>query len=529
MNIRSAFKWSFVGKATGRGTNLVATMVLARILDVSDYGVVALAMLVLDFGQPLVSEGIASFLVQRTTITRRLTYTSFWLSLGLAGVISSLVILASATAFIITRSIEPPASSDVTPSVYATPDFLGVISAIALILLVTPWIGIPTALLRRDMKFKAIARRDITSAIVGAVFGIATAFAGGGIWSLVTMNLTAKLTSAVMLTVAASWRPRLVYSRRSAKEIFQFSKSVCGTGLLGVVNRRIDDFLVGVFLGPVALGYYTVAYRLFKQSTNLLLQSGSMVLLPALAKRRAEPEQVASLYLKVVKSSATLAFPIMLLMQIIAYDFIALILSQKWLPSVPVFRLLLVAGLAQTLGHFNGVSLLSIGHPEKQLRITLINTTSNIFAFAIGIPFGLIGVASAFAVRAFLILPLSTAIVKSMIQFSWKDYLVGLRGPLLAGASATLASWCCYLAVYAHLSHTLRILVASFLFGTVYIAILRFVDRQGFQYALQLLTKGEPKQRRQAQSEQVTCRDHAMAQSYRETNAPSPIEHANKS
>ena len=114
------------------------------------------------------------------------------------------------------------------------------------------------AILQRKLAFDKLAARSLAAAMVGGVVGVSMAFAGFGVWSLVGQNLAIALVGAIVLWRASDWRPGFGLSKRHYRDLFGFGVPVLGTSILRASVRRSDDFLIGYFLGPTSLGYYTI-------------------------------------------------------------------------------------------------------------------------------------------------------------------------------------------------------------------------------------------------------------------------------
>src|SRR5262249_30168414 len=122
--------------------------------------------------------------------------------------------------------------------------------------------SIPQAILRRALAFDKVTLCYLGGTVVGSAVGVSLAMAGAGLWSLVGQMVTASGAGAALLWATSSWRPGGPVSAATVKELFRFSRNIIGGQLASFASRYTDDFLIGIVLGPVALGIYSIAYRI---------------------------------------------------------------------------------------------------------------------------------------------------------------------------------------------------------------------------------------------------------------------------
>ena len=247
--------WTLLRTVSSRLVSSLVFFVLARLLDPADFGTVALASVFVVLLSLLVESGFGEALVQRGTVTARDLDTGFWANTAMG---IGLACLLAGTAPLIAAPFHQP---DLGP----------VLQVLSPALVLAGLSSVPQALLRRELAFRQLALRGIAGTVAGGVVGVGMALAGFAVWSLVGQALANALIGAVVLWLGCSWRPGRDVSRATFGELSRFGANVLGERVALFISRRSDDFLIGLVLGPVALGLYTAAYRILLLFTETLI------------------------------------------------------------------------------------------------------------------------------------------------------------------------------------------------------------------------------------------------------------------
>ncbi|WP_269169342.1 lipopolysaccharide biosynthesis protein [Modestobacter sp. VKM Ac-2977] len=448
---RSALLWSAVEKWFTRLGTLATFLVLARLLAPEDFGVVAAAATILGLAGLLVEAGLGKYLVQVDEVTPGLQSTVFWSSMGFAAIGALLMVVTAPWLAV----------------AFDSPDLVWVVRVLAPLVLVNTAALVPVALLQRELDFRPIAVRRLWATAASTVVAVGLAFAGAGVWALVAQAVVSSVVSTVVLLAFAPFRPRLDFSRADAVASLRYGGSVLGIESLSAVGRYADNLLVGVVLGPVALGYYSVGYRVLLILLEILTSVTGAVALPLFAKIRGDAERLRRGFFSAVRLGSVVAFPVFLGLAAVAPAFVPVVFGETWLPSVPVMQWLALAGLVQCLTYFDRPLLLAVGRPGLELKVTMLATVGNVVAFAVAVPFGIAAVAAAYAIRnvvfwpvrlwalhhvgiplrpyGLAILPLALAALVSAAVAAGVVYLVELPDPVrlaLAVAAAALVYGC---------------------------------------------------------------------------------------
>jgi O-antigen/teichoic acid export membrane protein len=421
-DVIKAVAWSALEKWGTRVGTLVVFAIVSHYLTAADFGVVALASIVVELLAILVERGVGQAVIQRPELDRPALDAAFWLSAA-AGVTLTAVTMAGAP---------------LAGQVFDQPELPGVLRWLSLGFLFACLGSVPTALLQRGFQFKLLAGRRLLGAAAGGTAGVVFAVTGQGVASLVVQALVQGALTLVVGWLAVSWRPGRAVTRTALGEVGRFTVAITGIEVLTFLSRHTDDLLIGAFLGARALGYYTVGYRVLIYATELLTATVSAVALPAFARLQRDPPALRRAFYRATRLSAAVAVPGFAGMAAVATLLVPLVFGDQWRPSIPVMQVLAGVGILQSVTYFDRGALIAVGATRRELVLTLAATAGNVVAFAVAVPFGIVAVAVAFLVRSYLFWPLRIAALRTVLGIDVGTYLRQLATPVAAAAAMAL-------------------------------------------------------------------------------------------
>ncbi len=417
-----AVLWSALQGWGGQLIGLGVYLLLARLLGPRDFGLIAMAFVFIAFTQVFVEQGLSAALIQKEELEDNHISTAFW-SNSAAGLILMMLGIASA---------------ELIANFFKEPELEPIIRILSLLLFINSLGSVQSALLRKELRFKAIAIRTLSGLVIGANVGVTMALKGYGVYSLVGQQIAGSIVQVILLWVISDWRPSFSFSFQRFKELYAYGLNVLGINLLEFFNRYSDNLLIGYYLGPVLLGYYAIAYRLYQVVTQLLTGLSSQVLFSSFSKLKSDTARLCSAFYSVVELTAVFAFPILIVLFVLANDVITIVFGSKWETSVPIFQVFMVVALIESVYFYNGSLMMAMGKPSWRLKLNLINAIVNFIGFYIAVNYGILYVAIAYTLRTYLLSPLPLRCVKALIHISYKDYMVNLALPLLFSLQAGL-------------------------------------------------------------------------------------------
>lgn len=429
----SSLRWAFVMNWGQRGIATAATFVLAAILGPFDFGVVAIALIYIQFVQLFLEAGIATAVVQRDRLEPEHVDSAFWMNIALC------VVLA----------VVSVALSGWWAEVNGTPELEDVIDALSALIVISGLAIVQFSLLQREMAFKKLALQANLAAVTGAVVGIALAIAGAGVWSLVVQNLVMETVALVLLWRLSTWRPGFRFSRRHARELLGFSTSVFAANLGGFVNRKADALLLGVFFGPVAVGLYRLADRFVEIVLELTVRPIGAVSLPLFSRLQNDREGLRDAVGSCLRTTVLATVPPLFVLAACS-DQLMRFVGEQWEDAGAPLKLLAVVGMAKAFVFFTGPLLFAVSRATfRAVMLWLFAGASVLVAVLAGVLLEnasladqVLGMsASRAALFVLVFVPVNWVIVSRLTGLRLSDVLRSLPGPFASGLAALGVVW----------------------------------------------------------------------------------------
>ena len=381
---------------------LLSTFLLARLLDPRDFGLIAMVTTVTGFLRIFSGGGFSAGTVQRENITHAQASNLFWINAGMSAGMS-LIVAASAPVF---------------AWFYGEPQLVVITVVLSATFLLTGLTAQHTALLNRQMRFKAIAVIQIASTLVGVLVAVGLAWQQSGYWSLVGMQLSMPLVALVLTWFASPWRPQRPAFQTGTRSLVSFGADLTVSGFVWSLARGMDSLLIGRIYGSDALGLYSRAAALLARPLDQFLGPLHAVLVPALSRVQSDPQRYRRTFLQVFETVTLMSLVFAGLFLVLARPLTLTVLGPKWEQAVPIFAGFALCAVFLPLCSASSWLLASQGRGREWLVTSLISGGATVAAFCVGLPFGPAGVAIAYSVCGLaLLLP---------VIF----YIAGRRGPI---------------------------------------------------------------------------------------------------
>jgi len=401
--------------------SLASFVVLARLLSPRDFGVVALAGVFVYFCNLLTAHSFTDALVQRPAIERDHIDTAFWSTLGIA-----LLLMAGCQA-----------GAGVTARLLGEPALAEVLPWLSLILPLGALSSVQMSLLRREMRFDAVARRMLFGRGLGAAMGIAAAVAGYGFWSLIVQQLVGQLAIAAAFATTP-WRPRFRFSRRRFREMWAFGAQVSATQVVSGAAEQALNLLVGTLLGATALGLFTIACRAVQIIGSLVSSAVYHVGLSAFSKLQQDRHLVADAFLKATRLSCLVGFPIAVGIMLVDRPLVLTAFGEKWQAAIPLLGTLALTLLPGFYGIFLSSLYRALDRAGWGLVTELVYVVVGIGGAVIFAPFGLLAVVAFWVARSFVLMPMNVLLVRRLLAVPLARLALPIGAPL-AGSAAMAA------------------------------------------------------------------------------------------
>lgn len=421
--IRSGVTWKAVSTISVQGTRAVVAVILARLLTPYEFGLASAVLIFSGLALVLTDLALGSALIQQRRINEADRSTVFWTSAA-AGLL--LTVVAAAL-------------SGVVASFYGAAEIAPLFAAFSVTFLLSGISTTQASLLQRELRFRSLETRMIIATLVGGVVGVSLAFLGFGAWAVVLQAITASIVSTVLLWLYSSWRPSLVFSIGSLRRLGGNAAKLFGAQFLYFVSRNTDALLIGRFLGPSALGIYSIAFNLMLFPVTRIAGPIRAVLFPAFSRVQDDAERMRTGWERGNQLVGAAAMPVMLGIVAVAPDFVPVVLGDQWGGAIRVVQILAIVGLVQSLQTVGTSTLTAAGHMGTLFAFTLASYAASVLAFFVGVSGGINGVAVAFAVASVALFPVFVFLSGRAVGGSLLDFVRSMAG-ITASAIAMLVA-----------------------------------------------------------------------------------------
>lgn len=426
--------WKFAEQFANYGMQFVIGIVMARLLSPSDYGITALPAVFLAIAGVFVGAGFGTAMIRKPELTEEDLSTAFYYSVSVGIICYLLLFVAS------------PWIADF----YDTPVLKPLIRVTALSFLYSP-LGTPQGIiLQRRLDFKTPAKISVVTKIVSGIIGVTMAFYGYGVWALTISSMIAGIAGLCISCYVVRWYPKTGWSKESFKYLWGYGNKLMASWLLGILYENIVPVFVGKYYSPAQLGIYNRAAgyaSLPSKNATGVLQS---VTFPVLSKIQGDTEDLAKKYRKMLRVSAFLIFPMMLLLSALARPLIIVMITAKWESCIILLQIMCFSMMWYPIHAINLNLLQVLGRSELFLRLEIFKKIIGLIILAITLPISLEAVCIGSIVSAMVCLFINTWYTGKLIHLGyWKQMgdllpIFGLSILMYLSVSA----FCCFVENY---------------------------------------------------------------------------------
>jgi len=322
----SGLKWTSVAAITAATLQLLQLLVLARLLEKEDFGLMALAMVLVGLAQLFADLGLANTLIHKKDVTREQLHTIYGINL-ITGICLYVLLFFAA----------PGVSA-----FYGNTELTNIIRWLSLIFVIQPFGQLYHALLRKKLQFNAIAKRDIAAKVINFCACILAALCGYGVYSFVIAQVLGTCISTILLISFGRklYIPQLHISKNDIKPFLSYSLYLLGENIVSFTRNQIDILLIGKIMTIELVGIYNMAKRIVEYPFMLFNPVVLQVSFPVMAKVQDEPARLKNIYLKAINYLASVSFPVYAFIALFACVITTIMLGGKWLSVVPILPIL---------------------------------------------------------------------------------------------------------------------------------------------------------------------------------------------
>lgn len=410
--------WAAVEVTSLAAISLLSLIILARLLGPAEFGLAALALIIIQILILFVEAPFNDAIIQRAKLADAHLDTAFWTNCAIALVLIMVCFIAA----------------DFVAHIFDEPRLALMIKWLAIGIMFSAISSIMVAQLRREMRFKELALRSLISRSAGAAIAISMAYAGYGVWSIVAQQLVTVCTGAVLLSLTNVWRPRLHFSKSHLHELVVIGAPVFSTMLISFSTSRIYNIVIGHLLGITALGYWNVAMRVVDTVTGLLAQAANQVGLSLFAREQSALDVVRRGFYAATQMASLLSVPLFVGLIIVTHDLVALAFGDRWLPAVPTIQILAFGAMLYCVFMFGDVVFTALGRPKSTLFRSCFHLAASLIGLRVFHTSGLDAAALVWVGSYCVTFPLMLVKIRQLIQARFVDILRSIAQPFIAGS-----------------------------------------------------------------------------------------------
>lgn len=380
-----AFLWNTVEKILVRGSSFVITVILARILSPSDYGLLGMLAVFISLSMVLTESGFATALIQRKECSDIDYSTAFYTNLGVALFIYALLFVAA----------------PLVAGFYQEPKLCSLLRILSINIVIASFNIVQSAQLSKKLNFKSLAKINLSGTLIGGSGGIVMAYTGWGVWALVGQTLMTTITMFFLFPYYSKWRPSGSFSIESFNALFGFGSKLLTVGIVSAIVNNVSTIAIGKMYKSNQLGYYTRAVQLSEVVAYTINSILGTVTFPVLSSLQDEKERMIAIYKKTLFYTALLIFPVMILMALLARPLVSILLTDKWMPCVFMLQILCIAKMFYPLLLVNMNMLNVIGRSDLYMKMELSKAPIALVTLAVTIPMGVEAIVIGNLVTAF--------------------------------------------------------------------------------------------------------------------------------
>lgn len=468
----SGVGWAFLSSTSLRIFQAVTTLVLAKLLVPSDFGVYTLSTLIIYAIVVFRDVGFAQVLIYQQGDAMKSASTAFFLSLASSVVLAVLLF----------------ASAPLLGRAFSTAEIVLPVRAMAVSLVISGAANVPVALLDKQLKFKKRVMPEVVSAFTYASVSIILAVMGFRAWSLIIGWIAMSIVNSIAMWMVCGWKPALEFDRREARVIVGYGKHLMVASLATFLFFQIDNASVGKLLGLRALGFYSMAFTVCNLPATNLSNVVNRVMFPTYSRLQLDMPEMRAVYLQTVKYIAMAAFPAAIGIFVIADPVIRVFYGAKWIPAIPLFHILALYGLIRSIGSTASAVFMSTGNPGLVRRVSALQLLIALpLVYTVAMKAGAMGVAVLFTCAYLFGTVYSLGKVRGILDIRVRQYVKAVSLPLGASVLAGVFGWAASLAVGP--ASWSGIAVNCVMFGSVYGASVFLLDKSVYGELAGLLRK----------------------------------------
>lgn len=459
----SSMIWKLLEQFSSQLVSFVISVILARILMPSDYGIIAILLVFISFANVIVDGGLNTALIQKKDADQIDFSTIFWFCLLVALVLYISLFLCA----------------PLVARFYDNDIYIPLLRVIGLVLFFNSFNSIQRAYVSRHMLFRKLFYINAVAILVSGTLGIVMAYKGFGVWALVGQTLCSPLVCCIMMLVAIQWLPTFEFSRVRFKSLFDFGWKIFLTNIIVAVYGNIRSLIIGKLYQPSALAYFDRGKSLPNLLMSNVTTSINTVLLPSFSEEQDNSVRVKQMMRRSVQVSYLFVAPLLVGFFFASKEIVLFLLTDKWLPAVPFIRIFCIAFLLMPIQNINVTAIQSLGYSNITLKLELIKKIIEAIILVVSFMIDVYAVAWGIVLYNAICIIINLSPTKKLIDYGVieqvKDVLPTLMLAIIMGVVV-------FSLELLGLNNALTLVLQIFIGGALYYYLCRLIKLDSFVY-----------------------------------------------
>lgn len=466
--VMSGLFWAFGERITAQCVSFVVSIILARILLPEEYGVVAIILVFINLANVFVSNGFGEALVRKKNANETDFSTIFYCSFTVSWILYILLYF----------------SSQAIADFYNNDTLRPLLQILALKIPISSISTIQHAYVSKHMIFKKFFFSTLGGTIVSGIVGISMARMGFGAWALVAQYLTNTTIDTIVLFITVPWRPHLLFSKKSAKQLVGYGWKLTASGLINAIYGELRSLIIGRVYTSSDLAYYNRGNQFPSLIITNIDTAIGKVVFPAMTSVADQKDKLKQISRRAMKTTSYVIFPLLAGMLIVAESLVRLLLTEKWLFCVPYLQLGCIYFMCQPIQTTNWQIIKALGRSDLCLKLEVVKKIIGVSIILVTMKISVLAMAAGNTVFAMISMIINILPNRKLMGYSVLDQIMDLM-------PATILSLLMCVAVKAvslfDFGILLNLVIQVIVGGTVYIGLSYVAKVDSFMYLLEMI------------------------------------------
>lgn len=445
--------WTALQQFGSQGIRFIVSIILARLLLPEEFGVIAMLSIFMGLGNALMNSGMTSSLVRAPEVDEEDYTTVFYFNLVVSVLVYLIMVMMAPYIAVF----------------FKTPVLAQVIKVYCIGFVVNAFNMVQLARMTREMDFKTQFVVELPSILIGGIAGVAMAYYGLGVWSLVYSILLQNSLKSLQIWFWSSWRPKLAFSQEKFKLHFNYGYKLLFSGIIDTLYNNVYTIVIAKFFPLKEVGYYQRADSLKQLPVSNIGGILNRVTFPLFASIQEDKSRLKSVYRQIMRLVIYAVTPILCIAAGLGEPLFRFLLTDKWLPAVPYFQILCLSGILYPLHAYNLNILTVKGRTDLFLRLEVIKKAMAIIILVVSFRWGIYGLLYGSVLASVLSFFVNTYYSGSFIGYGLVEQLKSISPIIVLGMLTGIGVYFLDVSFFAPLSLFLRLVLGTLIGLAVFV------------------------------------------------------------